>query len=291
MRNTLDKIIDVTYGMGSSTSYLILGDNKTALIDCGMAYCASGLINNIKKVLKRERGLDYIFLSHSHYDHIGAIPCIRQVWPNVKVLAAEYAKNVLLKHNALKTIKDLSNQAGRFYGMNEPIDYNDDLMKVDQVVSEGDALSLGGLAVTVLETPGHTRCSLSFLINNEVVFASETTGVMAKSGKVHPCFIISYEDAIKSINKCRDANPSSIISPHYGLISKTDTPDYWEKCIHAAEDRRTYVLELLNKGYEEDRIFEEYKRAFQDKEVEFIQPGNAFEMNNRAMIRTIISGK
>ncbi len=131
-------------------------------------------------------------LSHSHYDHIGAIPYLRQVWPNAKVLAEEYAKNVLSKTNALKTIKDLSNQAGRFYGMNEPIDYNYDLLKVDQAVYEGDTIDLVDLAITIFETPGHTRCSLSFLVNNEVIFDSETTGVIARSSKAHPCFIISY---------------------------------------------------------------------------------------------------
>lgn len=101
--------------------------------------------------------MDYILLSHSHYDHVGAIPYLRQVWPDVQVLAAEYAKNILSKPNALKTIKELSNQAGQFYSVIDPIDYEDDLMKVDEVVSEGDTLDLGGLAVTVWETPGHTR--------------------------------------------------------------------------------------------------------------------------------------
>ncbi len=89
----------------------------------------------------------------------------------------------------------------------------------------------------------------------------------------------------------QSANTSHIISPHYGLVNEADTSDYWQKCIQAAEGRRAFVLELLNKSYDEDKIFEEYKKAFQNERIEFIQPGNSFDMNNRAMIRTIVSGK
>jgi len=76
----MDYIKDVTGGKGGS-AYLVLGKDKTALIDCGMAYCAPDLIKNIKKFLADGMRLDYVFLSHSHYDHIGAIPYLREIWP------------------------------------------------------------------------------------------------------------------------------------------------------------------------------------------------------------------
>ena len=75
MISVRDKLINVTGGMGSSISYLIIGDDKTVLLDCGMAYCAKNLINNIKLALPPDRRLNYVLLSHSHYDHIGAVPC------------------------------------------------------------------------------------------------------------------------------------------------------------------------------------------------------------------------
>lgn len=289
MNNINNHIIDVSSGMGGSTAFLILGANKTALIDCGMSYCAKVLINNIQKNLKDGRKLDYILLTHSHYDHIGAVPDLRGVWPEVKVLGAEYAKNVLEKEKALKIIKDLSETARKFYNLNEKVNYDDSLMKVDKIIVEGDTLDLGEIIIKTLETPGHTRCSLTFLINDEVVFASETTGMITNTGEVHPCFIISYEGAINSIKKCKNFNPKYIYSPHFGLVDSNTTQVYWEKCLQAAKERRDFIISLSNKGYDENRIFEELKIAFMDKEMSFIQPGNAFELNNRAMIKTVLS--
>jgi glyoxylase-like metal-dependent hydrolase (beta-lactamase superfamily II) len=289
MKKIGKNIIDVSSGMGGSTAFLILGEEKTALIDCGMAFCAKALISNIQRFLKDGRRLDYILLSHSHYDHIGAVPYLRAVWPEVQVLGAEYAKNVLEKEKALRIIKDLSEVARQFYGQNEEVNYDNSLMKVDTTIVEGDTLDLGNIIIKTLETPGHTRCSLTFLINDEVIFASETTGMITSTGEVHPCFIISYEGAINSIKKCEAANPKYIYSPHFGLVDSNITQAYWEKCLHAAKERRDLIIDLYNNDYDENRIFEELKSLFMEKEMSFIQPGNAFELNNRAMIKTVLS--
>jgi flavorubredoxin len=64
----MDRIMEVTGGMGGN-AFLVRGAEKTVLIDCGMAYCASNLIRNIKQALN-QLTLDYILISHSHYDPI-----------------------------------------------------------------------------------------------------------------------------------------------------------------------------------------------------------------------------
>lgn len=287
----MNKIVNVASGKGSSTAFLIIGEDKTALIDCGMAYCAPKLIKNIQQVLDNERKLDYILLSHSHYDHIGAVPYLREVWPDVKVMAAEYAQNVLTKESALKTVRQLSNEAALLYGENQLLDYDDNLMKVDEKISDGDLVDLGGETITVLETPGHTKCSLSFLVNNEIIFPSETSGVMTKTGKLYPSFIISYKDTMDSIKKCKNTDAKFIVSPHLGFVSESETAVYWEKCMEAANSARNFVLELFQEGFDEDKIFEEYKKNFKNKESESLQPDKAFEINNRAMIKSIINNK
>ena len=61
----------VTSGFGGET-FLIFGSEKTALYDCGMAYAANGTIDNIHRELRShgKSKLDFILLSHTHYDHI-----------------------------------------------------------------------------------------------------------------------------------------------------------------------------------------------------------------------------
>ena len=284
----MDYIKDVTGGKGGS-AYLVLGKDKTALIDCGMAYCAPDLIKNIKKFLADGMRLDYVFLSHSHYDHIGAIPYLREIWPGVEVMAAEHAEKILSKKSALQTIQELSRKAGKYYGENQLIDYDDGLMKVDRKISEGDIFDLGGIRIRTLETPGHTKCSLSFLVNEKVMFASETSGVISPTGKIYPAFISSYRETIESNKKCQAANPQYIICSHSGLVNKSEASGYWKKCMQAAKKSRDFVIKSFSAGADEDEIFEEYKNAYQDEKTMEVQPGYAFEINNRAMIRNLIN--
>ncbi len=289
MISVRDKLINVTGGMGSSISYLTIGDDKTVLLDCGMAYCAKNLINNIKLALPPDRRLNYVLLSHSHYDHIGAVPCIRKQWPEVRILGAEYASHILQKPKALKIIKDLASQASVYYGNGDIADYDDSLLKVDQVVSDGFQIDLGGTAVTILETPGHTKCSLSFLINDEILYASETTGVANKAGVIFPTFISSLKQAETSLEKCKNVGAKHIIEAHNGFVKNTE--GYWDRCMEAIEWVKDFVNGLQAQGADEDKIYNEFKGLALDDSIKSIQPVFAFEINNRAMIRTIMHNK
>ena len=283
----MDKIINVTGGKGGN-AHLLLGQEKTALVDCGMAYCASALIGNIRQELGG-RVLDYLLISHSHYDHIGAIPYLKAEWPDSKVLGAEYDKRVLTSVNALESIRTLSMLAAQLYGADCIEEYDDALLIVDTIIRGGDVLHLGNLDVNVLETPGHTKSSLSFLVNKNTLFASESTGYMSKSGKIYPAFITSRTEAINSIYKCQKLNPQFIISPHYGLVNKEDTSDYWRNCILAIEETEKFISCLAEQGYDEEQIFTEYEKKFRDEESRLEQPFNAFKLNTQPMIQTILS--
>ena len=282
----MDNIIDVTGGQGGN-AFLVLGQEKTALLDCGMAYCASALINNLRQVLQG-RLLDYLFISHSHYDHIGAIPYVRSEWSNLKVLGAEYARKILDRQTALQTIRILGKEAARFYGAPEFDEYDDKLLKVDVVINDSDNIDLGSMNIRVLQTTGHTQCSLSFLINNKILFASESTGYMSKSGKIYPAFITSSVEAMASITLCQTLQPDLIISPHYGLVKQQDTPGYWEKCRSAISETRNFIIDAAKKGCTEAQTLVEYERKLRDKECRLEQPLAAFELNARHMIKTVL---
>jgi 2-aminobenzoylacetyl-CoA thioesterase len=282
----MDNIMNVTGGQGGN-AFLILGERKTALIDCGMAYCAENLISNLKQVLQ-SRALHYVLISHSHYDHIGAIPYLRKEWPNMKVLGAEYAKQILKRQTALTTIRNLSRQAPLYFGAAPLKEYNDALLKVDQSILDGDSLDLGGMSIRVIETRGHTKCSLSFLVNKELLFSSESTGCMSQSGKIYSAFLTSCSEAIHSVQICEELHPRFIISPHFGLVNQNDTHYYWKNCFLSIKETKDSILHLAEKGYGEDQILIEYERLFRDEKSRLEQPNGAFQINAQSMIKTVL---
>lgn len=206
-------------------------------------------------------------------------------------MGSEYDLRILERPSALESIRELSSEAAQMYSGETIEEYNDELMKIDTVVVEGRCIDLGNTQIKVIETPGHTRCTLSFLINDEILYGSESLGVMNQSGKISPSFIVDYDQAIQSIQRCQALNPKVIYSPHYGMIDQELKPDYWQECLDVAEYSRQLVLHYLKLGYTVDEILVEYENVFRSKEYYVEQPLFAFQINSRGMINAIIKSQ
>jgi len=229
----------------SSEGNLLLGEDYTALFDCGMAFCAKDTIHNVKNALCG-RPLDYIFITHTHYDHIGALPYFREEWPELCLVATAAGAAVLLKDTPRKVFRELSSSAAGIFGVKLVINYDDNAFHADITVKDKDIISLGGLSVEVLETPGHTRDSVSYFIPElELLFINETPGVMMTDGKVYPTYLTSYTDTINSINKCRCLKYKHLSLPHRGVVSKEEADVFFDKA-YGSE----YCLLQLYTGHE-----------------------------------------
>ena len=71
------------------------------------------------KIEEESHDADIIFCTHSHYDHASGTPYCREKWPEVKVYAAAYAKRVFERAGALKTIREMNDNAAAVYGRPE----------------------------------------------------------------------------------------------------------------------------------------------------------------------------
>ena len=278
----------VSAGTGGE-ALLLTGSEKTALHDTGMAYCGAGLVENIKRELGG-RPLDYVLLSHTHYDHAGGIPFLRQEWPELLVYGSAHGKAVLAKPGALALIRQLGNTAARTYTGEDalPLAYDDALLRIDRVVGDGCVVSLGDRHIRVLETKGHTNCSLSyFLEEDSVLFASESTGVLTEGRKMTPSILTGYHDAVASIEKCRAIGAKYIITPHYLLVDTEIAKDYWDIARAAAEELKELLLECLKQQLPEAEIIEKGKARYWVGKNKEEQPEEAFVTNMKAKINII----
>ncbi|MBQ6401688.1 MAG: MBL fold metallo-hydrolase [Firmicutes bacterium] len=280
----------VTGGHGGE-ALLICGSEKTALLDCGMAYCGPTTADNAKKVLAgMGRDLDMIFLSHSHYDHIGALPWLKKAFPGAQVLASRHCAGILSRPNARKLMGALGQEAKDLYAPDSPVEIITEGLAVDRIIEDGETVSLGEEKVTALATPGHTDCSMSYCLQPAgILFTSESTGILEGKDYVHTPCLKSFVQAVNvSMPKCRAANPRYLCLPHFGMVPGDYTDRYWEMFREECKSKTRFVDGMCREGLDREAMLDAYIERYWTPAKAMEQPKEAFRLNSGYILDTLL---
>ena len=280
----------VTAGHGGE-ALLIMGSKKNALLDCGMAYCGEKTAGNIAAALseRANSSLDYILLTHSHYDHIGALPFIKDRFPQATVCGSEHCRDILKKPGARKTMKALGTAARDLYDAGSMLDIPVDNLEVDIVLAEGDRLELGEETIKVLETKGHTDCSLSFVLEPAwILFASESSGILERTLYVHTPILKSFDDAFATLKKCREYGTHYICLSHFGMLPPDFNDTYWEMFQKSCDEKMDFVQSLKSAGKSKEEMLELYVDRYWTPDKQKEQPREAYVINSRHIIDALL---
>lgn len=283
MRNI--KITDVRENPGDSA--FLIDDGKTAILyDSGFAFTGYAVADRIKAVLGK-RSLDYIFLTHSHYDHaLGSVYALKY-WPDAKVVAGEYATKVFSKPSAKSLMRELDSKFATKCGVLEYEDLIDDL-KVDIPVKDKDVIKAGDMEFVAINLPGHTRCSIGFYMpENKLLLSSETVGVYGGEDIVVPSYLVGYNMAIESIKRVQELDIENILIPHYGILDKAKTAKYLKNARKSAEETAMEIADILNSGGTKEDAIKHFKDKFFHGYIKIIYPEDAMELNTSITVNLI----
>lgn len=279
------KITDVRILPGDS-AFLLDDGSTSVLYDSGFAFTGYALADKIQAILG-DRQLDYIFLTHSHYDHALGSVYIKARYPNVKVVAGKYAAEVFARASARAVMRELDKRHAAYLGVYHYEDRIDELM-VDITVCEGDVICAGDMVFSVVELPGHTKCSIGFYLESErLLLSTETLGVYDGRDIVVPSFLVGYQMTRNSIAKVRAMDVRQILLPHYGLLDAGKTAFYLTECDKNAGFTAQRIAEILKNGgsYEDAVIW--FRDTYYNGRIQPLYPEAAMLMNTNIMVRLI----
>ncbi|MBI5444513.1 MAG: MBL fold metallo-hydrolase, partial [Deltaproteobacteria bacterium] len=78
-------------------AYLVVGEEKTALVDSVKAPFATEMLSRIETVLDPAR-IDYVVVNHVEMDHSGALPMLLERASGARLLATENGIKALQRH-------------------------------------------------------------------------------------------------------------------------------------------------------------------------------------------------
>ncbi|MCD6488205.1 MAG: MBL fold metallo-hydrolase [Desulfurococcales archaeon] len=185
--------------------YLLNCGEGLVLIDSGTGIGVEDIIRNIKKEGFDPLNIKYIFLTHSHFDHIGGAHKIQELT----------GCKVAIHENGAKSLGTLDDATLVKYS---PLKIT--APKVDLKLKGGEKISIGRYVIEVIYTPGHTADSICLYIHrhkNKVLFTGDTVFSRGRIGWFNTpgSDLLAYKRSLEYLLKIK---PEAILPGHGPFI-------------------------------------------------------------------------
>ncbi len=275
----------------SYPGYVVQGDKARAMVDAGLNWLGPRYLASLGELLGDASGLDYLLLTHSHYDHVGAASYLKRQLPGLRLGGHERLAGLLQKPSALQLMNRLSDSHTRLREAAGDTDMAVTPMTLDVPLKEGDELDLGGLTCRVHETPGHTRDSLSFhFVELDALFVGDACGVLEAEPELHVRveFLSSYQDYLASIERIAAQRPRMLGLAHRWVLTGDDVAAFLELSEAETVKHRDLIERYLDAaGGDAERALEEMGHDEYDVKGTIKQERAAYMTNLAAQVRHI----
>jgi len=181
--------------------YLIRFGEKAALIDAGCGGAHDSLAANISDILPPDVEIEYLFLTHCHYDHSGGAAAVRDQF-GCRIVAHELDASYLEDGDSTVT-------AANWYGARmEPL-------KIDiKIKNIEETFKVGAGRIVAHHCPGHSPGSVVYLAeldSNLVLFGQDV------HGPLDAAFLSHRDDYKRSLKFLAGLDADILCEGHFGV--------------------------------------------------------------------------
>jgi len=230
--------------------YLLVGDEASLIISGGMSYLAPVVQDQLGAFGIDEKKIKKLLILHSHFDHVGLVPFFRRRDPDLQVYASARAWQILQTPKGIETINASGRLVAQRMGASGCLEGFDLEWRSDGagvVVSEGARIDLGGLTVQILETPGHSSCSITAYVPEiRALFPSDGGGIPYQ-GVILPSGNSNFTHYQHSLEKLKSLKVDMFCADHYGYVTGEEAGSMILRSIDVARDYRAMVEEIYRR--------------------------------------------
>lgn len=263
-------------GQEESGIYLLEGDRVSLFISGGMGYLAPVVLEQIRDFGIDEEKIRKLLILHAHFDHAGLVPFFRRRYPALEIFASARAWEILQMPKAIETMNAFSRLVADRMGLTHrlaehDLDWRDDVTGV--AVSEGSEIDLGGLTVRIIETPGHSSCSVSaYCPEIRALFPSDGGGI-PYADLILPAGNSNYTLYQQSLEKMMPLAVDILGADHYGYVTGPEAGSYLARSIEAAREYRAAIESIYRRtGSVEETVKQLVDDIFTRRPGYFLSP-------------------
>ncbi len=281
------------YVVGSADVPVYLLDSTVpVLFDAGLTAGAFIYEAGIRQILG-ERIPEYLFLTHSHFDHVGSVSYFKDIWPGLKVGGSARCSEILQKPKAIRLMRDLNfegTQTIKGSGLEPLNEKGFESFELDIIVQPNQTIGFApGLSVVALNTPGHTWDFMSYWIpEKNILIASEAVATYETRGYLQPEFLVDFDAYIESLKVLKKLGAKILCPGHYAVFTEEDAIAHIENSFHAMT---VYLIMtekfLVQEKGEIEKVVELVKKVEWDPRPWPKQPESAYLLNTWPRVKAI----
>jgi glyoxylase-like metal-dependent hydrolase (beta-lactamase superfamily II) len=191
---------------GDAAVYLIYMDGRAAIVDAGCGHATDRLLENIRDCKVPEAAIDYLLITHCHFDHTGGAAELKERL-GLKIVAHHLDAGYLERGD-----QDVT--AASWYGARlKPV-----LVDI-KLTQQTQTIRLGQADITAVHVPGHSPGSVVYQVTSEgqrVLFAQDV------HGPIHPDLLSDPAAYQSSLKQMQALNADILCEGHYGVYYGQD---------------------------------------------------------------------
>lgn len=284
------QISEVTYHIATAvSSHLLFASEKIALVDTGISATSSLLIGELDSLLGSDNILDYILITHSHFDHVGGIPYLRKYAPNIVVVGSPTTAELLENREFCEKLFERNVACAKAMNQEMVMEFDEwfSAMFIDRIVGDGDVIELGdGVDIKVIGCPGHAIDNIGYYAPSDgVLVAAEAIGAYTGRDKSYCCFRFDYEDYLHSLDKFCNLDIRALSLPHGGVLTGALAQKFVLGARQVAESFCGAVKERIVNGELIDEIVDSLLVEWR---IESVCPDGPFELEQEGTLKDMV---